>query len=97
MVINVYEQHLIHRVEVASQKVEIKIVDTYITNTNDLFVIIYQRARKRAGNEDKNKFKIFIIDLDKSNIRENPNVNEHFQRENVGEYFDEDTDGRQLL
>ena len=38
-----------------------------------------------------------MIDLDKSNIRENPNVDEHFKREDIGEYLDKDVDYRQLL
>ena len=29
-----------------------------------------------------------MIDLDKSNIRENPNSDEHFKKENVGDYLD---------
>ena len=52
---------MVHRVQVFEDGVDIDIVKTYITDTNDLFCLVYQ---------DK-KFYLFMIDLDATNVKGN--------------------------
>lgn len=52
---------MVHRVQVFEDGVDIDIVKTYITDTNDLFCLVYQ---------DK-KFYLFMIDLDSTSVKEN--------------------------
>ena len=52
---------MIQKVEVSEDKEEcVKIVQTYITDTYDLFVVT----------NSKQKYRVYMIDLDKSNFNE---------------------------
>lgn len=67
------------------------IIDTYITDTNDLFVAV------KVKYNQKNIYHIYYIDLDASNIRENPNVNEHYKKVLVFDYKEEDVGYKPLI
>ena len=77
----------------AKKKETMDIVATYITDTNDLFIAVRAFVKRTQQLE----YRIFHIDLDKSNIRENANTEEHFQKELVFKYSEQDVDHRPLL
>lgn len=70
---------------------KMNIVDTYITDTNDLFIAVQVKQSKQI------KYRIFYIDLDKSNISENENTEEHFKKTLVFEYSEQDVEKRPLI
>lgn len=59
---------------------KMNIVDTYITDTNDLFIAVQVKPKNEI------KYKVFYIDLDASNINENKNKAEHYKKTLVFEY-----------
>lgn len=65
LVINCYDHEQIHQVQIGKKEEKMTIIDTYITDTNDLFIATQVKVQQVI------KYKIFYIDLDKSNIREN--------------------------
>jgi len=77
----------------AKKKETMDIVATYITDTNDLFIAV----RVFIKQSQRLVYRIFYIDLDKSNIRENSKTEEHFQKEKVFEYSEQDVGNRPLL
>ena len=64
--VNAFDTNQINRIEFLPPEVEHSIVQTFITNTNDLLVLV------RTDTE----FILFCIDLDKSNIYELTNEDE---------------------
>lgn len=60
VIINAFEQEVVHRVQVFDEKQDIDIAQTYISDTNDLFCLVY---------EDQ-KYYLFMIDLDAANVKE---------------------------
>ena len=57
---NAYEQETIHRVRIFDEKKDIDICKNYITDTFDLFCLVYENK----------KYYLFMIDLNSSNLRE---------------------------
>lgn len=91
LVINCYDHEQIHQVQIGKKEEKMTIVDTYITDTNDLFIATQVKVQQVI------KYKIFHIDLDKSNVRENKKRDEHFRIEEIFEYSEKHVDKRALL
>ena len=67
-IINAFQRKMIHRIEIApphaqesGNSTKAYIEQTFITDTKDLFILIY----------DKNHYLVYTIDLDKTNALEN--------------------------
>lgn len=75
MIVNVFDKEIVHRIQLSPDSESIKICATYITDTRDLFILVYKNLKKR--------YYFYMIDLDESNIRErNEDANEN-DSENV--------------
>ena len=59
IIINIFSQELIMRIEISLKK-HVRVRQTYITDTNDLFYVII----------DDNEYLVYMIDLDQANINE---------------------------
>lgn len=62
IIFNAFDQDVVHRVEICQPDKEVNICATYITNTRDLFVLVFVY--------ESEQYCLYKIDLDKSNIRE---------------------------
>ena len=60
MIYNAYDGRLIQRVQVADDRVEALICETFITTTNDLFVVTFESTM----------YRVYKIDLDETNMSE---------------------------
>ena len=60
MIWNAYNGGVLNRIKIADDEEQAVICSTYITNTNDLFIVI----------QEDQKFKLFMIDLDECNMME---------------------------
>ena len=60
IIVNAFDTNTINRVEFLSPNIDHNIVNTFITNTNDLLVLV----------QTEQEFILYCIDLDKSNIYE---------------------------
>ena len=58
--INAFDRRFVHRIEFEEEWESIVITDTYLTESNDLFVMV-QRT---------DEYSLYMIDLDASNLRE---------------------------
>ena len=53
---------MIRRVQLAKNNNDVTLHNTYITNTNDLFIVLHSNL--------DNRYKVYMLDLDKCNINE---------------------------
>ena len=72
IIVNAFETNTINRVEFLSPDIDHNIVNTFVTNTNDLLVLV----------QTEQEFILYCIDLDSSNIYELTN------EEDVGKIFE---------
>lgn len=70
---NAFDRKCIQRIQICEEGDKITILDSYITDTYDLFILT-QELEKNCGCQQT--FKLYMIDLDASN----PNKNGHFNR-----------------
>lgn len=79
IICNGYDQEFLHRVEMAPACDKINICQTIISDTNDLFAMIYS----------KRTYKLFMIDLDASNVNEQEEmVMEKLKRDPASLYYE---------
>lgn len=57
---NAFDRRMVHQIEFTDKWESIVISETYITDSNDLFVLV----------QNEEYFYLYIIDLDESNVRE---------------------------
>ena len=60
MIYNAFDSNLINRIEIAGQKESVLIQQTFITDTNDIFILIKRNTC----------YQLYMFDLDASNVRE---------------------------
>ena len=60
MIYNAYDGRVIQRVQVTEDGKEALICETFITNTNDLFIVTFEDPM----------YKVYNIDLDQTNMNE---------------------------
>lgn len=60
LIANAYESTFLHRIQIANKGKTIKVCETYLTDTKDLFVLVHE----------SDMYKLYKIDLDRSNLRE---------------------------
>ena len=88
---NVFEKGILHKVEIGTEDSKVMIEDTYITQTNDLFIV----TRKNV------LYEIFMIDLDDSNIKEFEgdefNFREQFKLIKLFDYTEDEVKHKKLV
>lgn len=93
VVINATDRNMIHRIEFDDEWDSIDISATYITDTNDLFVMVAK----------ENHYNLYMIDLDASNLREREDselrdaLRLYSPGEPILEYHKEDVDHKKLI
>ena len=60
VIANAYEGTFLHRIQVTESDKTLKICQTYLSDSKDLFILIHVSE----------KYRLYKIDLDESNIRE---------------------------
>ena len=60
IVVNAFNRRLLHRVEFSDEWESIVISQTYITESNDLFVLV----------QKDDMYNLYMIDLDAANVKE---------------------------
>lgn len=61
-ILNAFSKNVVHRITIAPKMISLIICETYITNTQDLFVIAFKF--------EDNKYYIYMLDLDECNFME---------------------------
>jgi len=86
MIINAFEQERVHRIMLSDEKEEVCICGTYITDSRDLFVLVFKNKTL--------KYYLYRLDLDNCNIRElkdrNYDLSKLYKMQPILEYHQEE-------